>query len=249
MQSVMTAKPWARATEDVTPDPPILRATLVALAIGLIGFMLPWYSVRYAPPGGAVTIDGTTLRTFSQTYSGFSPEHAGFMIVPLGAYTIGENVITGAQLSGILLEAMIAVAVSTALAWPALAPLRSPALRVLRYRWAQLPISLAHAVALLIEAVGCVSFLLLGLGLFSLGAHLDLAQELGNTAQATEVASYLHISIGSGFWLVLISVLMLVAIKAKPFFTTIGIIAAGMLILWITGADSWIGPFFHSFGF
>jgi hypothetical protein len=108
-------------------------------------------------------------------------------------------------------------------------------------------VDLAHAVALLIEAIGCLSFLLLALGLGSLGARVELAQELGDTAQARQVASYLHIAIG--FWLVLISFVMLTALRAKQFFTTIAVIVTGVLILYLPHADQWVGPFLHSFGF
>jgi hypothetical protein len=210
---------------------------------------LPWYSVSYAPPGGSVKIDGTTLSIFRQTYSGFSPEHAGLLIVPLGRFSFGETVISGAQLTGILLSALIAVGVATLLAFPALAPLRTPVLKVLRFGWTQVPVNVAHAVALLIEAIGCLSFLLLALGVGSAGARVELAQELGGSPQATQVAGYLHISVGSGFWLVLISFLMLVALRAKQFFTTLAVIAVGLVVLYLADADHWIGPFLHSFGF
>jgi hypothetical protein len=171
------------------------------------------------------------------------------MYVPLGRFTFDETVISGAQLTGILLSALIAVGLATVLAWPALAPLRTPVLRVLRFGWAQLPVNVAHAVALLIEAIGCLSFLLLALGVGSAGAKVELAHELGGTAKATQVAGYLHIAVGSGFWLVLISFLMLVALRARQFFTTVAVIAVGLVVLSLVRADQWIGPFLHSFGF
>jgi hypothetical protein len=249
VQVLISARPWEKLTEEAEPDPPLLRVTVIALAIGLLGFAWPWYTVAYTPPGGSITVHGHALTAFIHTYSGFSPEQGGLMQAPLGPYSFGEQVIPGAQLTGILLKALIAVCLATALAWPALAPIKAPVLKVLRLRWTQLGVNVAHAVALLIEAVGCLSFLLLALGIGGIGARIDFAQALGNTPYAHRVAQYLHISIGAGFWLVLISVLILVAARAKQFFTTIAVILAGLLVLYILHADGWIGPFLHSFGF
>jgi hypothetical protein len=129
IHTVINAKPWSRLTKDVEADPPVLRATVAAFAIGLIGFALPWYSVSYTPPGGSLRVDGMTLSMFRQTYTGFSLEQAGLMIVPLDRFTFGEKVISGAQLTGILLGALITLGVATVFAWPALAGVKTPVLR------------------------------------------------------------------------------------------------------------------------
>lgn len=250
IQLLISAKPWGRLVEEVEPNPRALVGTVVAIVVGIVGFALPWYTVAYTPPAGSVTIiDGTKLLPFTHTYSGFSPEHAGLMILPIPSLPLGENVISGAQFAGILFRALIAVGLATLLAVPALAPLKSSIVKVLRQRWAQLPVSIAHAGALLIEALGCVAFLLLALGLGSLGARQVFAQSLGNTPQADQVAGYLHISIGIGFWLVLASVIALAVVRVKQFFTMIAIIGVGVIVLSLVDQGKWISSFMHSLGF
>lgn len=250
VELLIDAKPWSRWLKEVEPNPRVLVATVFAIAVGVVGFILPWYTVAYAPPAGSVTIiDGTKLVPFSHTYSGFAPERAGLLLMPIPSIPLGEDVITGAQFSAILFRALIAVGLATILAVPALAPIKSSAVKVLRQRWAQAPVSIAHAGALLVEALGCVAFLLLALGLGSIGSRQVFARYLGGTPQANQIAGYLHVDIGIGFWLVLASVIGLVTIRAKQFFTMIGIILLGVVVLAFAHQGAWIGSFMHSLGF
>jgi hypothetical protein len=241
-------RPATRSGRLVDPDPILLRVLFSGLALGVIGFFLPWYSVSYTPPGGSVTVHHHTFTAFHYSYSGIVPERGGLADFSLGGFSFGEQVISGAAMTGVIRDAMIIVFVATLLSWPVLAPLVSPWVNVLRHRWAWFSVSTAHAVAVVIQAMGCLSFLLLAVGLLHFGMSPMLAQALGNSHAAIRAASYLHINVGTGFWLVLIGLLVIVGAIAKRFFATLAILVVGIVALAFVHS-AWISPFLHHLGF
>jgi hypothetical protein len=98
------------------------------------------------------------------------------------------------------------------------------------------------------SASSAASFLLLGIGLASFGMRQVVAQALGNTPAAIQAASYLHISLGDGFWLVLLGLLVIVGAIAKRFFVTLAVLILGVVVLSFVHAG-WISPFLHRLGF
>jgi hypothetical protein len=232
----------------VPPDPFVLRVLLSGLALSVVGFFLPWYYVSYSPPHGSFTVNGEVLTAFSYTYSGISSEHGGVLQFILGNYAFGEQVISGSAMTGVIRGALIAVFICTLLSIPSLAGVTSNALWVLRLKVVKFPIDFAHAVAVVIEAMAAASFLLLAIGLASFGMRPMVAQALGNTQAATQAASYLDISLGDGFWLVLIGLLIIVGAIAKRFFITLAILIVGVIVLSYVHA-TWIASFVHQLGF
>jgi hypothetical protein len=232
----------------VSPDPFVLRVLLSGLVMSVVGFFLPWYYVSYTPPHGSFRLNGEVFTAFNYTYSGISSEHGGVLQFSLGNYAFGEQVISGAAMTGVIRGALIAVFICTLLSIPALAGITSGAVWLLRLKVIKFPIDVAHTVAVVIEAMGAASFLLLGIGLASFGMRPMVAQALGNTPAAVQVASYLNISLGDGFWLVLIGLLVIVGVIAKRFFTTLAVLIVGVIVLSYVHA-AWILSFVHQLGF
>jgi hypothetical protein len=232
----------------VPPDPVLLRILVSGLALSAVGFFLPWYYVSYTPPDGSVRVAGQVLTKFSYSYSGISPEHGGLLDFSLAGYSFGEQVVSGAAMTGVIRVALLTVFIATLLSIPGLAGLTSRVLRVLRLKIVMYPVHVAHTVALVIEAMGAFSFLLLGIGLGHFGMQTMVAQSLGGSPAATQAASYLHINLGDGFWLVLIGLLIVIGAIAKRFFTTLVILIVGVIILSFVHS-AWILAFVHQLGF
>jgi hypothetical protein len=232
----------------VPPDSFVLRVLLSGLLLSVAGFFLPWYYVSYKPPHGSLKLDGEVFSAFSYTYSGISAEHGGVLQFSLGKYSFGEEVISGAAMTGVIRGALIAVFICTLLSVPALAGMTSKAVWLLRLKLVKLPIDVAHAVAVVIEAMGAASFLLLGIGVASFGLRPTVAQALGNTPAAVRAASFLSVSLGDGFWLVLIGLLIIVGAIAKRFFITLAVLIIGVIALSYIHA-AWISSFVHQLGF
>jgi len=229
-------------------DPFVLRALVFALTVSVIGFFLPWYHVSYTPPHGSYTLNRHVFTAFRYTYSGISSEHGGLLQFSLGSYTFGEQVISGAAMTSIIRWALIGVLITTLLSVPALAGLTSNAVRLLQTKFAKLAIAGGRSVALVIEAMGAASFLLLGIGLAGFGMRSTVAQALGDTPAALQAASYLHISLGDGFWLVLIGLLIIVGSVAKQFFATLAVLIVGVIVLSYVHVAP-ISSFVHQLGF
>jgi hypothetical protein len=73
-------------------------------------------------------------------------------------------------------------------------------------------------------------------------------QTLGNSPAAVQAASYLDVSLGDGFWLVLIGLLIIVGAIAKRFFITLAVLIVGVIVLLYVHA-AWISSFVHQIGF
>jgi hypothetical protein len=232
----------------VSPDPFVLRVLLCGLALSVVGFFLPWYYVSYTPPHGSFSLSGKVFSAFSYIYSGVSSEHGGLLQFSLGSYAFGEQVISGSAMTGVIRLSLIAVFIGTLLSIPGLAGMTSKALSFLRLKVVKFPIDVAHTIAMVIEAMGAASFLLLGIGIASFGMRPMVAQALGNTPAAVQAASYLHISLGDGFWLVLIGLLVIIGAVAKRFFITLALLVVGVTVLSFVHA-AWISSFVHQLGF
>jgi hypothetical protein len=152
----------------VPPDPVLLRILLSGLALSVVGFFLPWYYVSYTPPNGSVRVAGQLLTGFSYSYSGVSPERAGLLDFNVAGHSFGEQVISGAAMTGVI--------------------------------------------------------------------------------RVAQAASYLHINLGDGFWLVLIGLLIVIGAIAKRFFATLVILVVGVVVLAFVHS-AWILSFVHQLGF
>ncbi|HEY1620135.1 MAG TPA: hypothetical protein VGG25_21095 [Streptosporangiaceae bacterium] len=240
--------PEASSGALVSPDPFVLRVLLSGLVLSAVGFFLPWYYVSYKPPHGSFRLHGQVFTAFSYTYSGVSSEHGGVLQFSLGKYAFGEQVLSGAAMTGVIRGALIAVFICTLLSIPALAGMTSAAVWLLRLKVIRFPVDIAHTVAVVIESMGAASFLLLAIGLGSFGMRPMVAQALGNTHAAVHAASYLSVSLGGGFWLVLIGLLVIVGAIAKRFFITLAVLIVGVIALSYVHAPL-IPSFVHHLGF